>query len=722
MTGDEITGNKTENKTENEATNDETAAQKSFAQEASEQSASEKNSSKQTLDHWERFREKKQAAVATLEQMVSLLEATETSRYDRSGALGLSQPIHDLQKTQRDLSQGTYRLMVMGDMKRGKSTLLNALLGENLLPSDVNPCTALLSVLRYGERKRVTLHYKDASCDPETVDIETFRQTYVIDPAESKRLEEEGTEAFPHLSHVVIEYPLAMLQQGIELVDTPGLNDTEARNELVLSYLSDCHAVLFVLDATQPLTLDERRYLNNYLKEAGLALFFIVNGWDKIAAALVDPEDADEIASAENKIRQVFNTQLEPYLKPSSGCSDRLYEVSALQALRQQLKGQPLAGTGCSALIAGLDRFLANERGLAELKHAASVAQRAARSVSGAVDRRIPLLAEPLDVLAERVASVQSDFAKLEDIRDRYRKVIRTSRDIHARQVGDSFQTYVLNLEKTFEEDFSASQPNLEFLKFLEAKERQRFYREFKRAFERYINDRLAAWEFTAKQSIGTAFDELNNSAFDYQVAYAEVVDIIHQKIMGNRFYAVGPGFDPNSAKTWADSVKDIFEEIPDTFNSSINAFNYYWQSVFRVALVSVCVSVAMQVLGLFFSSLFLNIVGVILATGGILAVQAEVVRQEFFKATKKGFVQQLPRIAQEQTPRIRKAVEECFIAYEEAAIERISQDIAARRVELSSLIEQKQQREIDQKQETARLQQVKEQMKTYALEIEGLH
>jgi len=276
-----------------------------------------------------------------------------------------------------------------------------------------------------------------------------------------------------------------------------------------------------------------------------------------------------------------------------------------------------------------------------------------------------------------------------------------------------------LNLEKTFEKDFADSQSDLEFLKFLETEERQRFYREFKRAFERYINDRLAAWEFTAKQSIGTAFDELNESAADYQVAYAEVVDIIHQKIMGNRFYAVGPGFNPDSARTWADSVKDIFDDIPSHFNSSINGFNYFWQSVFRLALVSICVSVAMQVLGLFFSALFLNIVGVLLAAGGIFAVQAEVVRQEFFKATKKGLTQQLPQIANEQTPRIRKAVKECFMAYEEAAIDRISQDIAARRVELSNLVEQKQQREIDQQKEIARLEQVKKETERCVADIE---
>ena len=343
--------------------------------------------------------------------------------------------------------------------------------------------------------------------------------------------------------------------------------------------------------------------------------------------------------------------------------------------------------------------------------------------MSTSIARRIPLLDESLEELEAKVASVQSDFAKLEEIRDRYRKVIHTSRDLHANKVSESFRTYILGLEDTFEEDFASSQPDLEFMEFLEADKRQAFYRRFKRAFERYINDRLAAWEFTAKQTVGTAFDELNDSAAEYQVAYAEVIDVIHRKIMGNRFYATGPDFDPKQSKIWADSVKDIFEDIPGNMNGTIRSFNYFWQSVFQMALISVCATIALQILGLLFSSLFLNIVGVILAGGGILAVQAEIVRQEFFKATKAGFSKQLPRIATEQTPTIHSTVKECFRAYEKRAIDRINSDIASRRVELSNLVEQKQQREVNKEKEISRLQSVEQQVKesVSALEREAL-
>ncbi|MEL7331363.1 MAG: dynamin family protein [Cyanobacteria bacterium J06560_2] len=675
------------------------------------------------LKDWSQFSARRTEMADALKQMSTLLSQAEVTSAEESGQLSLSASIHEIQQAANSLNKGTYRLMVMGDMKRGKSTLLNALIGENLLPSDVNPCTALLTTLRYGPKKQITLHFKDVERSPEIISLETFKTDYTIDPTESKRLESEGEEAFPDIAQVVVDYPLPLLEQGLELIDTPGLNDTEARNDQVLSYLGDAQAVLFVLDATQPFTLDEQRYLNNYLKDSGLALFFIVNGWDRIQSGLVNPEDSDALATAEANVRSVFQNNLQPYATTAAGESRdlRLFEVSALQALRQRLKGQPLEQSGFAYLLNGLDHFLAHERGPAELQRALSVAGRAYRSVSTSVSRRIPLLDETLETLQEKVVSVESDFTKLEEIRDRYRKVIHTSRDINAKTISSSFKQYILGLESTFEDDFSGSQPDLEFLDFLESSKRQEFYTAFKRAFERYINDRLAAWEFTAKQTIGTAFDDLNANAVEYQVEYAEVVEVIHEKLMGRRFYAVANDFDPKKAKVWVDSVKDVFEDIPDNLNNAVRPFNGFWQSVMQSALAYVCIVIALQLLGVIFSSLFLNVIGVIMAAGGIFAVQAEFVRQEFLKATKKEFVKQLPRIAEEQTPNIRRAVMDCFTAYEERAIDRISNDISARKGELTNLVEQKQQHEINREQEVERLEQLEKQVQENVSAIESM-
>ncbi|MEL7333224.1 MAG: dynamin family protein, partial [Cyanobacteria bacterium J06560_2] len=274
-----------------------------------------------------------------LTAMAEAVTQSEAVGAQQSGQMGLSQTIEDIEAASRNLRQGVFRLLVLGDMKRGKSTFLNALIGENLLPSDVNPCTALLTILRYGPEKKMIVHFLDDQ-PPEALDFETFKQRYTIDPSEAKQLEVNEELAFPNVSHAIAEYPLPLLEKGIEIVDSPGLNDTEARNELSLGYINNCHAILFLLKATQPCTLAERRYLETYLSGRGLSVFFLINAWDQIKESLIDPDDAEEVAEAEAKLHKLFRVHLSRYAQVDGiDCyGERVFAVSALEALRQRLQ------------------------------------------------------------------------------------------------------------------------------------------------------------------------------------------------------------------------------------------------------------------------------------------------------------------------------------------------------------------------------------------------
>ena len=210
------------------------------------------------VDDLDRFSRTRQDIAECLIQIGEAIERGEAAGETQSGKFALETEIADCKNASENLKNGVFRLLVLGDLKRGKSTLLNALLGEKLLPSDVNPCTAVLTILRYGTQKQVTIFFKNDR-PPQTLDFKTFAREYTIDPDEAKTLESRSQLAFPEVEYAVLEYPLPLLEKGIEIIDTPGLNDTEARNQLTLGYLNKCLAVLFVLDATQPLTLDERR-------------------------------------------------------------------------------------------------------------------------------------------------------------------------------------------------------------------------------------------------------------------------------------------------------------------------------------------------------------------------------------------------------------------------------------------------------------------------------
>ncbi|MEM8637673.1 MAG: dynamin family protein [Cyanobacteria bacterium P01_G01_bin.54] len=633
-----------------------------------------------------------------LDALADRLTTAETEGEQASGKLELGQAIANLVQTSASLRQARFRILVLGDMKRGKSTLINALLGASVLPMDVNPCTAVLTVIRNHETPQVTIQYHDDERPATRLDIETFKRDYTIAPDEAKRLADQTQTAFPEVSQAVLDYPIDLLTAGVELIDTPGLNDTEARNQLVLDYLGQAQAVLFVLDATQPCTLAERRYLQNYLRDRGVPIFFAVNGWDRLRNSLVDPDDAEAVQAAEAKIHAVLQTQLTPYC--GDRYAERVFPVSALAAYRRRLATQDaqgelggdadLTGTGLPELLGSLDRFLRQERLPAELGNAVGIAQRAHLQVSESVARRLPLLDQNTEQLRATLETVEGEFAQLRAIRDRFASTIDQTRDTQAQQIADSFRDYLQQLEATFEADFDANQPDLDMTAFLDPKRRTKFQRDFKQAFERYMNDRLAAWEFMARQDLAAAFTELNEQGKEYQVAYAQVVDVMNQKLLGGRFHAVGIDDPTQDYSPWSDRLQDLFTAIPDYLNDTVRSFSLFWQQVLQWTLIYVCVNIALRLVGILFSSIALNIFGAVAITAGVVAVQAELVRRDFLKALKKEFSQHLPTIARDQWQPVYNAVRRCFEEYKTAALDRIDADIAARQGELDNLLHQK--------------------------------
>jgi GTPase SAR1 family protein len=653
-----------------------------------------------------------------LDSIAHILTQAESESENTSGKFGLESEIKRLLAEAENLRQGVFRLLVLGDMKRGKSTFLNALLGQNLLPSDVSPCTALLTTIKYGAQEKVTIYYKDSKA-PEQISFDEFKQRYTIDPNETKVLEKGQQLAFPDVSHAVIEHPLPILGKGIEFVDSPGLNDTEARNDLSLNYIYNCHAILFVLSASQPCTLEERRYLQNYLRDKGLNIFFIVNGWDRVRDGLVNPDDVDALQVAEERLRACFRSNLAEYCIYDNKdiYQQRVFEVSALNALRARVKdpNADLDGTGLPEILSSLNHFLAKERAVAEIERTQVIVNQVYNRFCEVIDRRIPLLDDSVDELKQKINSIQSDFDKLSEIANKFQLEIRDIRDSKAKNIADSFRNYILNLEATFEEDFIASQPDLDYMQFLDQSNRANFYTSYKRAFERYMNDRMSAWEFISKQELAAVFTHLEEKAASYRAEYGQVLEAINCKLIGYRFYAIGHTYRPNQFETWADTLMDIFGAIPDSMNRGINSFNYFWVRVFAI----VAASLILQFAAVIFAGITLPILGAILGGVGIVALQAEYVRRTLIDATKKEFAKHLPQIAEEQWRPVFEGVQQCFNDYANLVGERINSDVNSRKQELDNLLKQKQSHEIDIKAEAKHLKNLELEIQSQTKQID---
>ena len=157
----------------------------------------------------------------------------------------------------RRLAEDTFSVAIVGEFKRGKSTLINALLEKDVLPTDVVPTTATINRVTYSVTPFVRIEYNDGK----TEDIEIDKlNDYVT------KLTPESEQIARTVKIATVYYPVNYCKNGVTIIDTPGLNDDEAMTNVTLSVLPQIDAAIMVMMAGSPFSQYECDFLEN--KEA----------------------------------------------------------------------------------------------------------------------------------------------------------------------------------------------------------------------------------------------------------------------------------------------------------------------------------------------------------------------------------------------------------------------------------------------------------------------
>ena len=202
----------------------------------------------------------------------------------------------------------------------------------------------------------------------------------------------DGRVEVPTWRHALIQYPHPLLQRGLVVIDTPGLNAIGAEPELTLGLLPTAHAIVFVLAADTGVTRSDLSIWRDHLGTASLERFVALNKIDTLVDPLSDPltsaaEVAEQIEQQRQRSAQTLGVPLA-----------RVYALSARDALAARLNHDQ-AGLAASRLPA-LERALAGEllprRQTLLVQSALSVVQQLrAGTLRRLVDRR-RLLSEQL--------------------------------------------------------------------------------------------------------------------------------------------------------------------------------------------------------------------------------------------------------------------------------------------------------------------------------------
>jgi len=281
----------------------------------------------------------------------------------------------------RKLEEDRFHLVVVGEFNHGKSTFVNALLGEHALAVGVTPTTAQIHHLKYADQPEATVVY--TSGKRESIPFADARRFAVGGGAGTGEAEVDFLE---------LGYPAPLLRERILLVDTPGVNDLSLqRADITYSYIPRSDAVLFLLDAGQILKESERVFLQDKLLKASRdKIVFVITKWDIL--------NADEQREALGYAKE--------HLAKLTKDAPQVFPVSAETALSGNV-----AASGLPELLSHLTTFLSEERGRILLDNALGESLAVSRMLEKGIDARRRAVMMKGEEIDRRIALLEQDLA-----------------------------------------------------------------------------------------------------------------------------------------------------------------------------------------------------------------------------------------------------------------------------------------------------------------------
>ncbi len=237
------------------------------------------------------------------------------------------------------LAEDRFNVVVAGQFSRGKTSLVNAMLNTERLPTGIIPLTSVITTVQYGTAERVTMEYNERRL-PFEIPIESLSE-YIT------QRHNPGNVQGIRLAR--IELPSEILRRGFYLIDTPGLGSAIVENTRTTeSFLPEADALIVVTSYDSPLSVEEMRLLAD-LASSNYRVFLVVNKQDLVSEA-EKLEVQDHIRS---QVRATLNEQ-----------RIEIFSLSARDAMAANRSSDRdrLVPTGLPHFIERLTQFLIAEK------------------------------------------------------------------------------------------------------------------------------------------------------------------------------------------------------------------------------------------------------------------------------------------------------------------------------------------------------------------------
>ncbi len=297
--------------------------------------------------------------------------------------------VNRFKEIKKKLQENRFHLVVVGQFKRGKSTFINSIIGDKILPTSVVPLTSIVTVLRYGKEERIRVIFDQG--DVKEIERGDLKD-WVTEEGNPKN--EKGVK------EVEILYPSEYLKDGICLIDTPGVGSIfEDNTEMTYKYLPKIDAAIFLISADPPVSQSELEFLKDIMKYVE-NIFFILNKIDYL--------DEEEL-----KTSLLFTKQT---IEKAVGKEIEIYPISAKMALEGKIKNDSklLKKSRLEEFNKVLNDFLLKKKGQIVLKRAIDLTKNILSEKEFSLKLEEKAISAPLALLEEKIKEFNE---KIEEIR-----------------------------------------------------------------------------------------------------------------------------------------------------------------------------------------------------------------------------------------------------------------------------------------------------------------
>jgi GTPase SAR1 family protein len=399
-----------------------------------------------------------------------------------------------------------FKVMVVGNFKSGKSTFVNALLGESVLPMDVVPCTAVISEIKYRGKKEAVIYFRNplpATMPPKLsrAALELINQaggktpppTYlnidqlkdfitIVDPENEK----ESMAESPYLSAEIF-WPLPLCERGVEIIDSPGLNEAVTREQITTEYLKKADAVVFVMTCLALAGKNEVEYVQKDIRPFGHEdIFFVCNRYDQVTPA-----------SARGRVRENGNNKLAPFTALGE---KGVFFLSSYQALEGRMANDEslVEQSGILPLESALSDFLVNKRAKVKLLVPARELNRALQHMLvEVIPAQRHLLDQTLASIEAKVRKAEPELQAARKAKDQIVSRICLHFDGLKRDLKYEAAGFLSQLADEIPEIVPRLQPekNLSILSFRQAQHAKEYVQELLEKLEPEIQARIDEWK-----------------------------------------------------------------------------------------------------------------------------------------------------------------------------------------------------------------------------------